>query len=165
MTKNTKQWAPSIVIALVLSLFIRAYVAEAVRVPSGSMIPTIQINDYLIIEKMMWLTKPKHGDIIVFFPPTSNDRYVKRLIGLPGDTIEVKNGELYRNQEPVDEPYINEKMTYTFGPVLVPEDDYLFLGDNRNTSNDSHAWSTPFVHEDQLIGKVILELPTHHFLK
>lgn len=100
MLKFMKQWLPSIMIAVVISLFIRTYVAEAMRVPTGSMIPTIQINDRLIVEKMLWMTTLEHGDIVVFTPPVAGDenkRYVKRLMGLPGDTLEIKDGELYRN--------------------------------------------------------------------
>lgn len=164
MKKIVKQWAPSIIIAIVLSLFIRTYVAEAMRVPTGSMIPTIKINDHLIVEKLMWLTSLKHGDIIVFNPPFGTDRYVKRLIGLPGDTIEIKNGELYRNHALVVESYIHEKMNYSFGPITVPEDHYFFLGDNRNNSFDAHLWDIPFVDKKELIGKVLLGIPTHYLL-
>lgn len=160
MLKWMKQWLPSIVIAVVISLFVRTYVAEAMRVPTGSMIPTIQINDRLIVEKMLWMTTLEHGDIVVFKPPVAGDeskRYVKRLIGLPGDTVEVKDGDLYRNGLKINEPYLQEKMDYTFGPVTVPEDHYFFLGDNRNISYDAHLWDTPFVSKDKLIGKVIVE--------
>ncbi|ULO05570.1 signal peptidase I [Paenibacillus sp. 19GGS1-52] len=160
MLKYAKQWVPSIVIALVISLFVRTYVAEAMKVPTGSMIPTIQINDRLIVEKMLWMTTLEHGDIVVFNPPVAGDenkRYVKRLIGLPGDTIEIKDGNLYRNDEVIDEPYLQEKMNYTFGPITVPADHYFFLGDNRNISYDAHLWDTPFVDKDKLIGKVVLE--------
>lgn len=160
MLKWMKQWLPSIVIAVVISLFVRTYVAEAMRVPTGSMIPTIQINDRLIVEKMLWMTTLDHGDIVVFTPPVVGDegkRYVKRLIGLPGDTLEIKDGALFRNGLKINEPYLQEEMNYTFGPVTVPEDHYFFLGDNRNESYDAHLWSTPFVSKDKLIGKVIAE--------
>lgn len=160
MLKFMKQWLPSIVIAVVISLFVRTYVAEAMRVPTGSMIPTIQINDRLIVEKMLWMTTLDHGDIVVFTPPVAEDenkRYVKRLIGMPGDTVEIKDGALYRNGAQVNEPYLNERMEYNFGPVTVPEDHYFFLGDNRNISYDAHLWDTPFVSKDKLIGKVIAD--------
>ncbi|MEC0169345.1 signal peptidase I [Paenibacillus graminis] len=161
MKKFLKQWVPSIAIGIILSLFIRTYVAEAMRVPTGSMIPTIQINDRLVVDKMLWLTSLKHGDIVVFHPPVPGDeqkRYVKRLMGLPGDTLEIKDGVLYRNGEKVDEPYLQEKMNYTFGPVTVPADHYFFLGDNRNTSYDAHLWNTPFVAKDKLVGKVLVDV-------
>jgi signal peptidase I len=160
MYRFCKQWLPSVVIAVILSLCIRTYVAEAMKVPTGSMIPTIQINDRLIVEKMLWMTTLQHGDIVVFKPPVAGDenkRYVKRLIGLPGDTVEIKDGALYRNGLKVDEPYLQETMDYAFGPITVPADHFFFLGDNRNVSYDAHLWDTPFVAKDKLIGKVIAE--------
>lgn len=161
MKKFMKQWIPSIAIGIILSLFIRTYVAEAMRVPTGSMIPTIEINDRLVVDKMLWNSTLKHGDIVVFYPPVAGDehkRYVKRLIGLPGDIIEIKDGKLYRNSGEIAEPYLQEAMTYTFGPVTVPADHYFFLGDNRNVSYDAHLWSTPFVDKDKLIGKVLFDV-------
>lgn len=161
MKKFLKQWVPSIMIGVILSLFIRSYVAEAMRVPTESMVPTIKVNDRLLVEKMLWLTTLKHGDIVVFTPPVAGDeqkRYVKRLIGLPGDTLEIKDGALYRNGETIDEPYLKEPMTYTFGPVTVPAEHYFFLGDNRNISYDAHLWATPFVAKDKLIGKVVADM-------
>ncbi|WNS45917.1 signal peptidase I [Paenibacillus sp. MMS20-IR301] len=161
MKKFMKQWIPSIAIGIILSLFIRTYVAEAMRVPTGSMIPTIEINDRLVVDKMLWNSTLKHGDIVVFYPPVAGDehkRYVKRLIGLPGDVIEIKDSKLYRNSVEVTEPYLQEAMTYTFGPVTVPADHYFFLGDNRNASYDAHLWSTPFVDKDKLIGKVLFDV-------
>lgn len=161
MKKFLKQWVPSIAIGIILSLFIRTYVAEAMRVPTDSMVPTIEVNDRLVVDKMLWNSTLKHGDLVVFHPPVAeaaHKRYVKRLIGLPGDVIEIKDSTLYRNHEAVDEPYLREKMTYTFGPVTVPADHYFFLGDNRNVSYDGHLWSTPFVAKDQLVGKVLFDV-------
>ncbi|MFP4978537.1 signal peptidase I [Paenibacillus sp. CN-4] len=164
MKKWIRQWIPVLGIAFVLNLGIRAYVAEAMSVPTESMLPTIQVHDRVIVEKMLWLTKLKHGDIVVFRPTVSGEegkRFVKRLIGLPGDTVEIKNGQLYRNDQPVEESYIPEPMTYNFGPVTVPERHYFFLGDNRNVSYDAHLWPDPFIPEERLVGKVLFELPTH----
>jgi signal peptidase I len=160
MKKFLKQWVPSILIGVVLSLFIRTYVAEAMRVPTNSMDPTIEVNDRLVVEKMLWLTTLKHGDIVVFIPPVEGEqkKYVKRLMGLPGDTIEINDGALFRNGEKIDEPYLKETMNYTFGPVTVPADHYFFLGDNRNVSYDAHLWPTPFVAKDKLIGKMLVDL-------
>jgi signal peptidase I len=161
MIKILKQYLPSIIIAIVVSMFVRTYVAEAMKVPTGSMIPTIQINDHLIVEKLMWITSLNYEDIIVFHAPTKDERYVKRLIGLPGDEIEIKDGELYRNKLLINEPYVQERMNYTFGPVLVPANEYFFLGDNRNVSFDGHAWDYPFIKKGELIGKVMMDIPTH----
>lgn len=152
-----KDWLPSVVIAVVISLFFHTYVAQAVKVPTGSMMPTIQIDDRLVVEKMVALTTFDYGDLVVFHPPVEDKdaRYVKRLIGFGGDTIEVRDGKLLRNGKVIEEPYIKEQMKYSFGPVQVPEGHYLFLGDNRNKSYDSHMWPTPFVPEKDIVGKVL----------
>ncbi|UJF34455.1 signal peptidase I [Paenibacillus hexagrammi] len=155
-----KEWVPSVAISVIAALVINTYVAQAMTVPTGSMLPTIQLQDELIVEKMKPLTDFAFGDIVVFWPPIegNKDRYVKRLIGLPGDTIEIKDGALYRNGEKVDEPYVKDPMKYTFTKVTVPAGNYFFLGDNRNDSYDSHLWKTPFVPEKDLIGKAVFRL-------
>lgn len=153
-----KEWVPTLTIAIVISASFNTYVAQGMRVPTGSMLPTIQINDRIFVEKIQPVSNYEFGDIVVFWPPIAGnkDRYVKRLIGLPGDTIEIKDGFLYRNGEKVEEPYIEEKIKYTFHQVTVPEDHYFLLGDNRNESFDSHSWKeTPFVAEEDIIGKAI----------
>jgi len=164
LKKFIKQWVPSLLAAIIISLFVRTFVVEAMRVPTGSMVPTIQIHDRVIVEKMMWMTKLEHGDIVVFSPPVKgvgNEKYVKRLIGLPGDIIEIKDGYLFRNNEKIIETYLQEKINYTYGPIEVPDHYYFFLGDNRNDSYDSHLWETPFVNKDKIFGKVLVEIPTH----
>ncbi|MEO3945506.1 signal peptidase I [Gorillibacterium sp. CAU 1737] len=146
------------VAAVLFGIGVKTYVAEGIVVPTGSMLPTIQENDRFLIEKLVPLTRFEFGDIVVFYPPVpekEKERFIKRLIGLPGDTIEVKEGSLYRNGEQWNEPYLQEEMTYTFGPVTVPSGHYFMLGDNRNISYDSHLWEDPFVPRDQLIGKVV----------
>ncbi|MCI1694309.1 signal peptidase I [Aneurinibacillus aneurinilyticus] len=156
MMKWIKEWVPVILLAIVLSVTIRTYIGEAVVVPSGSMLPTIHINDRLAVDKMTSTENLKHGDIVVFYPPLpekKGERFIKRLIGMGGDTIEVKGGALYRNGEKVDEPYIREPMKYDFGPITVPKGKFFFLGDNRNESYDSHLWPEPFVDESAIEGK------------
>lgn len=164
MKNILKQWVPSFVLALAVSLLVRTYVVEAMEVPSGSMLPTIQIHDRVVVEKLLRISKLEHGDLVVFHPPIpgqEDERFVKRLIGLPGDMIEVKDGSLYRNGEKVEEPYFSGRMNYSYGPVTVPEENYFFLGDNRNDSYDSHAWPTPFVKKEKLVGKVLVDIPLH----
>lgn len=152
-----KEWIPIIVIALVLSFIIKTYFIQAVSVPTESMVPTIQINDHLLVEK---ISNPKNlgvGEIVVFYPPFDAEvPYVKRLIGTGGDTIEIKDGYLFRNGEKIKEPYLNGSINYNFGPIEVPVGKYFFLGDNRNNSNDAHLWNKPFVDETEIIGKIIL---------
>lgn len=144
-------------LSVLLALGIRTFVAEARYIPSGSMLPTLEINDRLIIDKVSYdFGDPQRGDIVVFRPPDAlgqNEAFIKRLIGLPGDVIEVKNGQLYVNDEPQAEPYIAAKPDYQYGPVTVPDDAYLVLGDNRNKSFDSHYWG--FLPADHLIGRAV----------
>ena len=151
----------TIVTAGILAFGIRTFVAEARYIPSSSMEPTLQINDRLIIEKVSYhFHKPERGDIVVFSPTAAlkaqnfHDAFIKRVIGLPGDKVEVKNGLVYVNGKVLAENYIAEQPNYAFGPVTVPPDQYLVLGDNRNNSYDSHAWG--FVPRENLIGRAVV---------
>ncbi|WP_047154973.1 signal peptidase I [Aneurinibacillus tyrosinisolvens] len=160
MKKNLlKEWGPTIVLTLLLSLVCRTYVAEAVVVPSGSMLPTIQLQDRLLVEKFTGPASLKYGDVVVFYPPIpgqESQRFIKRLIGIGGDTIEIKNHTLYRNGVKVEEPYVKQKMNYDYGPVKIPQGNFFFLGDNRNNSYDSHLWPTPFVDQNKIVGKAVV---------
>lgn len=177
----------TIVLSGVLAFGIRSFVAEARYIPSGSMLPTLQINDRLIIDKVTYrFQDPQRGDIVVFMPPQTasicfgdiqspplqrsekpsptpdaqqnnsklKDAFIKRVIGLPGDTVEVKNRQVYVNKQLLREKYIGDAPEYDFGPVTVPADKYLVLGDNRNNSCDGHYWG--FVPRENLIGKAIV---------
>lgn len=145
-------------LSAVLAFGIRTFVAEARYIPSGSMLPTLEINDRLLIEKVSYhFRKPERGDVIVFSPPEAlreqnfNQAFIKRVIGLPGETVEVSNGKVYINGVPIDEDYIQEAPEYEYPPVTVPEGQYLVLGDNRNNSYDSHYWG--FVPKENIIGR------------
>ncbi|GAB4543211.1 MAG: signal peptidase I [Pleurocapsa sp.] len=145
----------------ILAFGIRACVAEARFIPSSSMEPTLEIDDRLIIEKVSYrFHEPKRGDVVVFSPTDKlreqnyKDAFIKRVIGLPGDTVEVKNGKVYVNGEALTEKYIKDAPNYPYGPVTVPENQYLVLGDNRNNSYDSHYWG--FVPRKNLIGRATL---------
>ncbi|MFE4106062.1 signal peptidase I [Almyronema epifaneia] len=144
-------------LSLLLAFGIRTFIAEARYIPSGSMLPTLEINDRLIIDKLRYdFSSPHRGDIVVFHPPEvlhEDGAFIKRLIGLPGDRVEVKDGLVYINDEPQQESYIAAKPDYQYGPVIVPADQYLVLGDNRNESFDSHYWG--FVPKDHLIGQAV----------
>lgn len=151
----------TIALSAVLAFGIRSFVAEARYIPSGSMLPTLQINDRLIIDKVSYnFRKPDRGDIIVFNPTDAlkqqnfKDAFIKRLIGLPGDQVEVKGGRVYLNNQPLKENYIEEQPNYNFGPVTVPPNQFLVLGDNRNNSYDSHYWG--FVPRDRIIGRAVV---------
>ncbi|MDF5725681.1 MAG: signal peptidase I [Rhizonema sp. PD37] len=151
----------SVGLSLILAFGIRTFVAEARYIPSGSMEPTLQINDHLIVDKISYdFSSPKRGDIVVFNPTKRleaenyHDAFIKRVIGLPGETVEVKNGRVYINGSPIKENYIEAKPDYQWGPQTVPANSYLVLGDNRNDSYDSHYWG--FVPRDKIIGRAII---------
>lgn len=149
------EWIKAIAFALILALAIRGFVFEPMVVPSGSMIPTIQIGDRILVNKFIYRFKPlERGDIVVFkYPDDPSQTFVKRLIGVGGDVIEIKNNTLYRNNVPVKEPYLKEPMVGNFGPFRVPEGYYFMMGDNRNNSKDSRFWENKFVSRSQIIGK------------
>jgi signal peptidase I len=158
-------------LSAVLALGIRSFVAEARYIPSGSMLPTLQINDRLIIDKISYrVTNPVRGDIVVFNPTAQlekekdddgkqkfNEAFIKRVIGLPGDKIDVKSGKVYINGKVITEKYLDEAPQYNWSSTeltpdgIVPEGHYLVLGDNRNNSYDSHYWG--FVPKEKIVGK------------
>lgn len=145
-------------LSALLAFGIRTFVAEARYIPSGSMLPTLEINDRLIIDKVGYrFDEPKRGDIVVFQPTDElrrqdfKDAFIKRVIGLPGDTVEVRNNTVFINGEPIQERYIFEKPNYQWGPEVVPEGQYIVFGDNRNNSYDSHYWG--FVPREKIIGR------------
>jgi len=153
----------TIALSIILALGIRTFVAEARWIPSESMVPTLKINDKLIVDKLSYdFTNPSRGDIVVFSPtdnikkenPSLKDAFIKRIIGLPGDKVQVKGERVYINDRALREKYIEDAPHYQFGPVTVPPESYLVLGDNRNNSWDSHYWG--FVPRDHIIGRAIV---------
>ncbi|MEL6221331.1 MAG: signal peptidase I [Cyanobacteria bacterium J06626_14] len=152
----------TVAIALVIAFLIRVGVAEPRYIPSDSMLPTLEVGDRLVIEKVSkWFRAPHTGDVIVFTPPKllqdmgygDKDVLIKRVIGTPGHEISIQQGEIYIDQHPVAEPYIAEPINYSLQPVLVPAHYYLVFGDNRNNSNDSHIWG--FLPEENVIGHAV----------
>ncbi len=154
-----------LVLSVVLAFGIRHFVAEARYIPSESMLPTLEINDRLIVEKVSYrFREPQRGDVVVFHPtdaiqkanPNFKDALIKRIVGLPGDTVEVRDGKVYVNDQLLVENYIEEAPNYPWGPDIVPDDSYLVLGDNRNNSYDSHFWG--FVPRENLIGRAAVRV-------
>jgi signal peptidase I len=147
------EYLESIVIALVLALIIRTFLFQPFYIPSGSMEPTLQIGDRIIVSKFSYyFSEPKRGDITVFKYPLDPKRdFIKRVIGLPGDVVGIKDSQLYLNGMIVPEPYVLHQEYGDFGPVVVPEQYFFVLGDNRNNSQDSRNWG--FVPKKKLVGK------------
>lgn len=144
----------TILLALVLFLAINTLSAR-VRVENVSMKPTLQPGQFLLVNRVAYkLGDLEIGDIIVFHAPGVSDQdYIKRVIGLPGDEIHVEDGIVYVNGQPLYEPYVAEAPNYT-GDWTVPEGEYFVLGDNRNNSSDSHLWG--YVPEDDIVGRALL---------
>ncbi|HBE17048.1 MAG TPA: signal peptidase I [Cyanobacteria bacterium UBA11149] len=151
-----------VAIALVLALLIRSFIAEPRYIPSDSMIPTLATGDRLVVEKISsYFHPPTRGDIIVFEPPPQLQRrgyskdqaFIKRVIGTPGEIVQVQNGQVYLNGTPLEEDYIAQPPAYNMPPVQVPEGQLFVMGDNRNNSNDSHVWG--FLPQPNIIGKAI----------
>ena len=148
-----REWIVDIVAVAFIALLVWRFVGYGVWITSGSMIPTLEVKDRLIVTRVHNPENLKEGDIVLFKNDEFKDEIlIKRLIGLPGDKIEIKDGIVFRNGEELKEDYVknNEKYNRTF---QVPEGNYFFLGDNRANSNDSRYWQNPFVKESYIVGK------------
>lgn len=166
-----REYGEALLVALIVAAFIRLFLVSVFTIPSGSMLNTIQIGDYILVNKLSygfklpfsdtWIYKaegPQYGDIIVFkYPKNPSVDYIKRVVGLPGDIMEMRDKQLYRNGEKVDEAYIIHTRPNMIGPLdnmapyKVPADEYFVMGDNRDNSEDSRAWGT--VNRDEIYGK------------
>lgn len=174
--REIKEWTESIIIALIIALFIRTFIVQAFKIPSGSMIPTFEIGDRIFVNKFIYgaripftyirlpaLRQPQRGDIIVFVSPEVPKKdFVKRLIAAEGETVEIKNGNIYINGKEIEGPMsIRSNYYYNRGdygkevsPIKVPEGHYFALGDNSANSRDSRYWG--FIPKKNMIGKAIL---------
>ncbi|MBI3988642.1 MAG: signal peptidase I [candidate division NC10 bacterium] len=147
-----REYAEAIAIAVILALIIRTFVVQAFKIPSGSMLPTLQIGDHILVNKFLYYFRsPQRGDIIVFkFPQDEGRDFIKRVIGLPGETLEVRGKQVYINGKPVEESYAvhldanilgnPHSPRDQFGPVKIPEGHLFVMGDNRDHSMDSRFW-------------------------
>ncbi|MGI5891949.1 MAG: signal peptidase I [Bacillota bacterium] len=150
-----------IVLALVIAFVIKGFIIDSRIVPTPSMYPTVHVGDRVLMNRLAYIgdSTPQRGDIVVFTGPEDagvDGDLLKRVIGLPGDVVEVKNNQVYINNEPYQEDYLAEIPTYEYGPVKVPSGHYFMMGDNRNKSADSHYWQDPFIDESAIKGKVFL---------
>ena len=150
-----KEWVVPALIALAIVLVLNVFVFQLVTVPTGSMISTIMPGDKLYVNKIFDIDKVKRGDILVFKSNELDKYLVKRLIGLPGETVEIKsNGEIFIDGAKIEEPYAIQStcVEQTFN---IPKDCYFFLGDNRPRSSDARAWDNPYINKKDIIGNVI----------
>ncbi len=174
-----REYAESIVIAIILALIIRTFLVQAFKIPSGSMEDTLAIGDHLLVSKFIYGTKipftdkrvltlrdPRRGDVIVFeYPEDPSKDFIKRVIGVPGDVVEgidkkvYVNGKHYQNPHEIhkENEIIPKEMNPrdSFGPITVPENSYFVMGDNRDRSYDSRFWK--FVRRDQIKGLAFIK--------
>lgn len=152
-------WLASFAFALLIALFIKNFVIINADVPTGSMENTIMPGDRLIGNRLAYLKEgPQRGDVVIFhYPDDEEELYVKRVIGLPGETVVIEDAKVYidGNEEPLAEDYLKEEWVAATGPYtfLVPEDSYLVMGDNRNDSWDARFWSNTYVARKKILGK------------
>lgn len=161
LAAELKSWIKTIVFAVVIAIIVRSFIFSAYTVEGQSMEPTLINNEKMIVNKMDFIYSFKHGDIVIIAGEQEDIFYVKRLIGLPGDTIEMQSDSLYVNGEVVEEAYLTENkqhahaqgnlFTGNFGPITVPEDQYFVLGDNRLNSTDSRN-GLGLISEDRIVG-------------
>jgi len=154
-------WLETIVVAFILALVIRAFFFQVFWIPSGSMLPTLGINDRIVVNKAVYhFREPRRQEVVVFrqvAPPAEPKRdLVKRIMGLPGETFELKNGAVYINDKPIEEKHSYNRDFANFGPLKIPPDSYFVLGDNRAASADSRYWG--FLPRKNMIGPVFMKI-------
>jgi signal peptidase I len=174
-----REYAESIIVAVILALIIRTFLVQAFKIPSGSMEDTLLIGDHLLVTKFLYGTKipftdtkilkirdPRQGDVVVFeYPEDPSKDFIKRVVGTPGDVVEGKDKKVFVNGKPFENPHEIHKEKEiipkaqnprdTFGPVTVPADSYFVMGDNRDRSYDSRFWG--FVKSPKIKGKAFIK--------
>lgn len=154
-------WVIPILAAVLVALVLKNYVIINATVPSGSMLDTIQEGDNLLGFRLAYeFSEPERGDIVIFYYPDDESRmFIKRIIGLPGETVVIQDAKIYINgsEEPLEEDYLREEWVVNTGPYefVIPEDCYLMLGDNRNNSRDARMWTNTYVTKDKIVGKAL----------
>lgn len=158
--KEVRDYVFLIILAFVLAFLMNKFVYANAVVPTGSMMPIVQPDDRLIVNRLAYLfEEPKRGDIVMFaFPDDESENYLKRIIGLPGEKVEIKDGLIYINDRkmPLSEPYLNDPPNGDYGPYNIPEGSYLMLGDNRDISKDARQWENTYVKKEKIVGKAFL---------
>lgn len=187
-----REWIESIIIAFILAMVIRTFVIQAFKIPTGSMRPTLLEGDLILVNKFIYGAKMplpekyaqalfkrdeirlpavrdlRRGDVVVFiYPEDPSKDFIKRMVGLPGDTVEIRKGTIYINQEPLQTNEFNQRYYYNYGDfaqtgekIIVPADSYFVLGDNSASSKDSRYWG--FVPRKNILGKaLVIYWPLH----
>lgn len=154
-------WGKAIVCGIAVAFVLNNCLIVNASVLSGSMETTIMTDDRVLGNRLAYVGKqPERYDVIIFRFPYSEEKlnYVKRVIGLPGEKVEIVDGKVYINDsaEPLMDNFVNGEPTGSYGPFYVPEDNYFLLGDNRNDSYDSKSWEEPFVPKDKILGKMLV---------
>lgn len=157
--KEVFEWIFSIAIGVIIAVLINRFVLINARVPSASMENNIMTGDRLFGYRLAYVNEEvERGDIVIFkFPDDESQLFIKRVIGLPNETVTIIDGKVYidDNKESLYEPYLAQEMVGTFGPYEVPENCYFMLGDNRNYSRDSRFWENTYVSKDKILGKAL----------
>lgn len=157
--QEIKEWIYVVLAAVLISLLLNGFVIVNARIPTASMEQTINTGDRIYGFRLAYLTKnPERQDVVIFkAPDNEKELYIKRVIGLPGDTVNIIDGKVYINDatEPLAEPYVNGIPEGSFGPYTVPEGAFFMMGDNRNNSFDSRYWNNTFVYKKAILGKAI----------
>jgi signal peptidase I len=168
---KVREYAETLVIALAIALFVRSFVVQAFKIPSSSMEPTLLVGDHILVNKFLYgiripvigkkvlpFSQPRRGDVIVFiFPKNRRLDFIKRVIGLPGEKIEIRERKIYINDRLIEDPwgkYFPPERLINVGPVAVPPNALFVMGDNRNNSEDSRYWG--FVPLDDVLGKAFV---------
>ncbi|MDR1537679.1 MAG: signal peptidase I [Clostridiales bacterium] len=155
-------WTKTVVLAVIFAIFINNVIIVNAKVPTGSMMDNILPNDRIVAFRLSYLmSSPKRFDIVVFrYPDDRKMLYVKRIIGLPGETVTIRQGKVYidDSEAPLDDSFIREPANPDdFGPYTVPANSYFMMGDNRNTSMDSRYWVNTYVIKSDILGKVLIK--------
>lgn len=156
-TNFFKDWVLPILIAVVLAFLINKFVIFQVKIPSESMVPTLNVGDRLFVTRVYNPENLNRGDVVVFYSEEKDQDMIKRLIGLPGDHVVIKDGIVSVNGETLTEDYIGTQDNYN-GEFTVPEGKYFFLGDNRYWSLDSRYWDDPYIDGSEIKGKAQIKV-------
>ena len=157
VVRELLQWIVAIVLAVGIAFFVDHVLIVNAQIPSGSMENTIMTGDRIIGNRLAYIKDdPQRFDVIIFkYPDDESQLFIKRIIGLPGETVEIHDGQIYINgsDTPLEDVETKDYMEGTYGPYTVPEDSYFVMGDNRNNSKDSRFWVNTFVSKDEILGK------------